>query len=289
MNNTNKSTPVHTGSGPLFQTPILSPDENTFIRSPYEIPKMRKLSYLMDADQILEENYNYHDSNKLFYKHKEQNAKESAINMTNKILNQCQKAMTNPSFFQERSSFLSENDEFCSEQAYLHKDLNKSKSEEFSIVSMPAKLENLEGFDGFNFAHGNFEKSPKNQKNSNIIIEKTLESTDRDQRLLEHEEEDLNIEKSSDIFQENSEILNFKEGNAHMNIAEYNENLVRNPQKDKVLHELQLKDAIHRQNLGKMRRFIDELKKELDECKGKNEILLKERENVYYRRILLFY
>ena len=116
-----------------------------------------------------------------------------------------------------------------------------------------------------------------------------MESTDRDQRLLEHEEEDLNIEKSSDIFQENSEILNFKEGNAHMNIAEYNENLVRNPQKDKVLHELQLKDAIHRQNLGKMRRFIDELKKELDECKGKNEILLKERENVYYRRILLFY
>ena len=255
MKNIEKSTPVHKGSGPLFQTPILSPDEKTFIRSPYQIPKMRRLSYLMEPELIVDENYNYHASNKLFQRQKN-SEKENAINMTNKILSLCHKSATNPNLYLSKSSS-SENEEFCSEnQAFFNEELNRSKSDEFSIASMPAKLENFNRNDSNNQRNLesllNLERTELNGQiddlNSPIRIEKTLESSFRNE-----------ISEGNDKSQVNS--------------SKYT-------QKDHALHELQLKDAIHRQNLSKMRKFIEELKQEVDEQKMKNETLLKQREMV---------
>lgn len=235
MENSQKNTPLHTGSGALFQTPILSSDEKTFIRTPYQIPKMRKLSNLMEGDQFFnDENYNYNDSSKLFYRHKDPVHKDFR-NMTNKILNQCQKNPKEHSLILERSPYLSEREEFCSEN---QQELNKSKSEEFSIVSMPAKLE----------LHDKIEPFSEIFQNSELdIMEGSLDSSMKEERPQQMQNNDENLE-------------NFQQ---------------------KALHELHLKDAIHRQNQGKMRKYIEELKLELDKIKTKQKTLLFEREKVY--------
>ena len=365
MNNTNKSTPAHLSSGPLFQTPILSPDEKTFVRSPYGVPKMRKFSYLMDLDQIIEqnpnektsennnenyidkfnelqndiekydenyndkfneiqsekfneihneiynenfnekynemynescneiynekfkekfnENYNYNESNKLFFRHKENFKKENTINMTNKILNQCKKTHTNSEFFEEKSSFLSENEEFCSEnQAFLQRDLlNKSKSEEFSIVSMPAKLGNFERLDSSleeihtGTSIKNLMKSKDDRRNFDFRKKISKETSNFQKENLK---ESSNFRKESSFIESSGSFCEEKCGK----ITEICEKQEKNKLKNPILHELQLKDAIQRQNLGKMRKCIEDLKQELEEIKAKNEILLKDREKVVY-------
>jgi len=225
---------------------------------------MRKLSHLMDPDFIFDENYNYQASNKLFQRQNHPSNKETAINMTNKILKQCLKSSTNPTLFLDKSSSGSENQEFCSEnQTFFKQESNKSKSEEFSIASMPAKLENIDGYDDRLNLHVNFdnlrnfenmEKTTQNDINSPTVIEKTLESSFRN-----------DVSEINERPQENS--------------SKYT-------QKDHALHELQLKDAILRQNLSKMRKCIEELKQDLDDQKKKNEALLKGREKVdYYKNI----
>ena len=123
---------------------------------------------------------------------------------------------------------------------------------------MPAKLENFNKNDSNNQRNLesllNLEKTELTRQtddlNSPILIEKTLESSFRN-----------DVSEANDKSQVNS--------------SKYT-------QKDHALHELQLKDAIHRQNLSKMRKFIEELKQEVDEQKMKNETLLREREMVLY-------
>jgi len=128
---------------------------------------------------------------------------------------------------------------------------------------MPAKLENIDGYDDRLNLHVNFdnlrnfenmEKTTQNDINSPTVIEKTLESSFRN-----------DVSEINERPQENS--------------SKYT-------QKDHALHELQLKDAILRQNLSKMRKCIEELKQDLDDQKKKNEALLKGREKVdYYKNI----
>lgn len=244
------STPIHPYSVSLFQTPMLSPDEKTVITSPYQIPKMRKLSNLMNSQAMHEtENYNYHDSNKLVFRRKSPNKykNDPAYNMTNKILNQCSKFSSEIVQMNADYSMMSENEEFCMESKTLyHRDSDENSNlQEYSIVSLPAKFENLD-FEGIRQKKSfPFEK---NEYLCSLKEEEPLSKTSLKNDLLE--KETLKTDK-----------LVYENGNINKKNLSQQEN-----NEEKIL---------------KMASEIEELKKKNEAYKSKNEELLKENENVF--------
>lgn len=185
----NNSTPQNQYSLSVFRTPILSPDEKTVVFSPYQIPKTRKLSNIMCPELNENENYNYHNSKKLFFKRKSPE-KQEKNNFTNKILQRCQNSSVDLSQFQENLiqnqdfSAFSENEEFCSENQALQNEFSiNSNSEEFSVASMPAKLENVEKIE---------KNSLKNSQISNKL-EKKLFFDETKQEILNNENEKFEV------------------------------------------------------------------------------------------------
>lgn len=197
------STPQNQCSLSVFRTPILSPDENTVVFSPYQIPKTRKLSNIMCVEPNDQENYNYHNSKKLFFKRKSPE-KHEKNNFTNKILERCQNSSVDLRQFQEKPlenhdfSAFSEKEEFCSENLALHNDFSlNSHSDEFSVASMPAKLENSQKIE---------KNSLKNSRVSNKLEKKLFfDEPNENLEVLLEEIENLRLQ-NEELLQKNQQM-----------------------------------------------------------------------------------